>query len=97
MREVPTAEVVITNPTEIAVALSYNPDLMDTPVVVAKGRGYIAEKIRDIANENNVPIVENPPLAQALFKSVEIGASIPGGFFHAVAEGIGLCVQDEKT
>jgi len=85
MEEVPKAEVVITNPTEIAVALAYGED-MPAPVVVAKGRRLIAEKIRSIAEEAGVPIVENVVLAQALFKAVDIGQAIPPDLYTAVAE-----------
>jgi flagellar biosynthesis protein FlhB len=85
MAEVPKADVVVTNPTEIAVALSYSTE-MAAPVVVAKGRHLIAEKIRSIAVEAGVPIVENVALAQALFKAVEIGRVIPGELYTAVAE-----------
>ena len=85
MEEVPKAEVVITNPTEIAVALAYEEE-MNAPVVVAKGRRLIAERIRRIAEEAGVPIVENILLAQALFKAVEIGQPIPPDLYTAVAE-----------
>ena len=85
MEEVPKAEVVITNPTEIAVALSYESE-MSAPVVVAKGRNLIAERIRKIAEEAGVPIVENVALAQALYKAVDIGHHITQELFTAVAE-----------
>ena len=85
MEEVPKAEVVITNPTRLAVALSYEPG-MTAPVVVAKGKNLIAEKIRKIAEEAGVPIIENILLAQALFKAVEIGNPIPPDLYTAVAE-----------
>lgn len=85
MEEVPKADVVITNPTEIAVALSYERE-MTAPVVVAKGRRLIAEKIRHIAEEAGVPIVENVLLAQALYKAVDIGHPVPEDLYTAVAE-----------
>ncbi len=85
MEEVPTADVVITNPTEIAVALSYEAG-MPAPVVVAKGRRLLAERIRTIAAESGVPIVENVALAQALYKAVDVGHAIPADLFTAVAE-----------
>lgn len=85
MEEVPKAEVVITNPTEIAIALSYEPG-MAAPVVTAKGRHFLAEKIRNIASENGVPIVENVLLAQALYKAVDIGRPVPPELYTAVAE-----------
>ncbi len=86
MSAVPTADVVITNPTHFAVALVYRNGEMVAPQVVAKGAGLVAQRIKQIAAENNVPVMENKPLAQALFKSVEIGSEIPGDLFQAVAE-----------
>ncbi|MBT4485581.1 MAG: flagellar biosynthesis protein FlhB [Candidatus Latescibacteria bacterium] len=92
MEEIPKADVVVTNPTEIAVALSYEPG-MNAPVVVAKGRRLIAEKIREIAEKANVPIVENVILAQALYKAVDIGYPIPGDLYAAVAEVLAYVYQ----
>ena len=86
MDDVPEADVVITNPTHFAVALKYDMDTMATPMVVAKGKNLIAQKIKEIARESGVPMVENKPLAQALFKSVEIGQGIPEELYRAVAE-----------
>ncbi|MGA1195413.1 MAG: EscU/YscU/HrcU family type III secretion system export apparatus switch protein, partial [Candidatus Latescibacterota bacterium] len=86
MDDVPEADVVITNPTHFAVALKYDMDTMATPIVVAKGKNLIAQKIKEIARESGVPMVENKPLAQALFKSVEIGQGIPEELYRAVAE-----------
>jgi flagellar biosynthetic protein FlhB len=86
MDSVPEADVVITNPTHYAVALKYDVDTMAAPKVVAKGQNLIAQKIKEIARENGVPTVENKPLAQALFKSVEIGHDIPEDLYRAVAE-----------
>jgi flagellar biosynthetic protein FlhB len=86
MDDVPQADVVITNPTHFAVALKYDIDTMATPMVVAKGKNLIAQKIKEIARESGVPMVENKPLAQALFKSVEIGQGIPEDLYRAVAE-----------
>ncbi|MGD8835571.1 MAG: flagellar biosynthesis protein FlhB [Desulfobacteraceae bacterium] len=85
MDSVPDATVVITNPTHLAVALKFERD-MQAPKVVAKGAGLIAERIKAIANENDVPVIEQKPLARALFKSVEIDQYIPGDLYHAVAE-----------
>ncbi len=85
MEEVPKAEMVITNPTELAVALSYELG-MSAPVVVAKGRRLIAERIREIAERSGVPVIENVVLAQALYKAVDIGHTIPAELFTAVAE-----------
>jgi len=86
MADVPKADVIITNPTHYAVALRYKPDSMSAPMVVAKGKGYVALRIREIAQEHNVPLMENKPLAQTLFKNVEIGRQIPVELFKAVAE-----------
>ena len=84
--EVPTASVVITNPTHFAVALRYDREKDAAPIVVAKGADKMAAKIREIARENNIPLVENKPLARALFKLVEPNQIIPAEFFGAVAE-----------
>lgn len=86
MQEVPKADVIITNPTHYAVALKYDTQLGEAPVVVAKGQDLIAQNIKKIANEHEVPIVENKPLAQTLYKSVEIGSYIPADLYEAVAE-----------
>ncbi|WP_147821266.1 flagellar biosynthesis protein FlhB [Salidesulfovibrio onnuriiensis] len=85
MQDVPKADVVITNPTHIAVALKYNALEAPAPLVLAKGAGPIAEKIKEIARENKIPIQENKPLAQALYKQVEIGEMIPEELYQAVA------------
>jgi flagellar biosynthesis protein FlhB len=84
--EVPKADVVITNPTHFAVALRYDRESHAAPVVVAKGADDIARRIREIAQEHNVAIVENPPLARSLYRTVEIGRMIPPDLFRAVAE-----------
>jgi flagellar biosynthetic protein FlhB len=84
--EVPKADVVVTNPTEIAVALRYDEATMAAPRVVAKGKGFMAEQIRKMAIEHGVPLVEKKPLAQALYKTVEIGQEVPPQFYRAVAE-----------
>ena len=86
MQEVPKAAAVVVNPTHYAVAIRYEPGAMAAPVVVAKGRNYLAARIRQIAQEHEVPIVENPPLAQALYKTVEVGQEIPVHLYRAVAE-----------
>lgn len=84
--DVPKADVVITNPTELAVALKYDPLTMKAPVVLAKGADLVAARIRKIALQNGIPIVERKPLAQALFRDVEIGQAIPVNEYTAVAE-----------
>ena len=86
MESVPDADVVITNPTTLAVAVKYDATQMFAPQVVAKGAKLIAERIKDIARDNDVPIVENKPLAQTLFKSMEIGDLVPPNLYKAVAE-----------
>jgi len=86
MSEVPTADVVVTNPTHLAVALKYKPDQMDAPMVIAKGERLIAQKIKEIAREHGIPVIEDKPLARALFKMCDIGQMIPAKLFKAVAE-----------
>jgi len=86
MREIPKADVVITNPTHLAVALKYNQSEMEAPMVVAKGERLLAEKIKEIATEANVPIVENKPLARSLFSMCEVGSYVPSQLYRAVAE-----------
>jgi flagellar biosynthesis protein FlhB len=86
MADVPHADVVITNPTHYAIALSYNMETMEAPKVLAKGVGFLAQKIRELAQEHGIPLVENKPLAQTLYKSVQIGEYIPGNLYKAVAE-----------
>ncbi len=86
MAEVPKADVIVTNPTHLAVAIVYNPMAMRAPKVVAKGAGLIAAKIRELATEAQVPIIENKELARNLYKTVDIGKEIPGDLYRAVAE-----------
>ena len=86
MDEVKTATAVIVNPTHYAVAIRYHHESMPAPIVVAKGKNYLALRIRARALENQVPLIENPPLAQALYKSVEVGQQIPPHLYRAVAE-----------
>lgn len=85
LQDVPKADVVITNPTHIAVALSYNPLLAPAPMVLAKGADHLAKKIKEIALEHRIPIRENVPLARALYKSVEVGEMVPEELYKAVA------------
>jgi flagellar biosynthetic protein FlhB len=85
-KNVPTADVVVTNPTELAIAIKYDAESMRAPTVVAKGRGLLAQKIREIAIQHGVPIVEKKPLAQALYKTVEVGQEVPEQFYKAIAE-----------
>ena len=86
MQEIPSADVVITNPTHYAIALKYDDQNMDAPKVVAKGTDFVAQKIKLIAKENDVVMVENRPLARAMYDQVEIGQQVPEEFFKAVAE-----------
>lgn len=86
MQDVPKADVVITNPTHLAVAIRYDAEVSRAPVVVAKGEDYLAQKIRELAKENHIEIVENKPLARMLYANVDIGAEIPPELYQAVAE-----------
>ncbi len=86
MDAVPTADFVVTNPTHVACALKYVAEEMDSPMLIAKGTELIAKKIIDIAKEHNVPVIENPPVARALFKMVDINQPIPPELYKAVAE-----------
>lgn len=86
MAAVPTADVVITNPTHFAIALSYQASTMTAPKVVAKGQDFLAHTLRQIAEKYRVPIIENPPLARALYDAVEVDEEIPATFYKAVAE-----------
>lgn len=93
MSEVPKADVVVTNPTHFAVALKYDKDKMGAPQVVAKGMNLVAAKIRELASENNVPVLELPPLARALHRHVEIGEAVPSSLYTAVAEVMAYIYQ----
>lgn len=90
MQDVPKADVVITNPTHFAVAIKYDAEVSKAPVVVAKGEDYLAQKIKEVARENNVEIVENKPLARMLYHNVDIGAEIPPELYQAVAEVLAM-------
>jgi flagellar biosynthetic protein FlhB len=93
MAAIPTADVVVTNPTHYAVALKYSDQGMRAPIVVAKGSHLLALRIREIAEENHVPILEAPPLARALHKHAELGESIPEALYTAVAEVLAYIYQ----
>ncbi len=86
MAAVPEADVVITNPTHLAIAIRYNAEEMFAPQIVAKGAGLVAERIKTIATQNDVPVVENKPLARTLFKSTEVNDFVPAELYRAVAE-----------
>jgi flagellar biosynthetic protein FlhB len=96
MKAVPTASVVVTNPTHYAVALKYDMDSMAAPKLVAKGVDFLAARIREMAEENDVPIIENPPLARALYASVDIDQDIPPDQYKAVAEVIGFVMRQRQ-
>jgi flagellar biosynthesis protein FlhB len=93
MAAVPKADVVVTNPTHFAVALKYEPGRMAAPKVVAKGADTIAARIRAVAEEHAVPVVENPPLARTLYAAVELDAEVPPEHYRAVAEVIGYVMR----
>ena len=86
MQALPQADVVITNPTHYAVAIKYDPEVADAPIVLAKGEDYLAHKIKEIAKENKIEIVENKPLARMLYANVEVGGQVPPELYQAVAE-----------
>ena len=93
MAEIPTADVVVTNPTHFSVALKYSENGMRAPVVVAKGTHLMAAKIKEIAKANNIPILEAPPLARALYKHTDLGQAIPEALYTAVAEVLAYVYQ----
>ena len=94
MAEVPKADVIITNPIHIAIAIKYDSNIADAPFVIAKGKDLIAKRIKDTANESDIPIVENKPLARALFSSVEIGQQVPEEMYQAIAEILAFVYTD---
>jgi flagellar biosynthesis protein FlhB len=96
MAAVPKADVIITNPTHLAVAIQYDQDTGIAPVVVAKGSGFIAERIRNIGRENDIPIVENKPLAQVLYKMVKLNETIPVNLYRSVAEVLAFVYSLKK-
>ncbi len=90
MQDVPKADVVITNPTHLAVALQYDAKVSTAPVLLAKGQDYVAQKIKEVAKENNIEIVENKPLARMIYSNVDIGAQIPPELYQSVAEVLAM-------
>jgi len=93
MSEVPKADIVVTNPTHFAVALKYRDGDMRAPIVVAKGSDLVAQRIRELAKEHNVAVLEAPPLTRALFKHTRLGDEIPSGLYTAVAEVLAWVYQ----
>ena len=90
---VPQADVVVTNPDHVSVAIKYDVDRMNAPTVVAKGADLVALRIRQIALIHGIPIVERPPLARSLFRQVDVGQEIPPDFYNAVAEILAYVYQ----
>lgn len=93
MQDLPQADVVITNPTHYAVAIKYDPKVADAPLVVAKGEDYLAARIKEVARENRIEIVENKPLARMLYANVDIGQAVPPELYQAVAEVLAFVYQ----
>jgi flagellar biosynthetic protein FlhB len=93
MAQIPSADVVVTNPTHYAVALRYSEQSMRAPIVVAKGSHLLAERIRALATEHHIPILEAPPLARALYKHAELEQTIPERLYTAVAEVLAYVYQ----
>jgi flagellar biosynthetic protein FlhB len=93
LADLPKADVVITNPTHLAVAVQYDGKAMDAPRVVAKGARLMAERIKELAREHEIPVMENKPLARALFESTPVGGQVPGNLFSAVAELLAFVYQ----
>ena len=97
MQDVPKADVVITNPTHFAVAIKYDAEVSRAPIVLAKGEDYLAQKIKEVAREHNVEIVENKPLARMLYHNVDIGAEIPPELYQSVAEVLAMVYQMKNS
>ena len=95
MADVPKADVVITNPTHFAIAIKYEEERL-APKIVAKGRDLVAQRIKEIARESNVRMIENKPLAKALYKSAEVGDWIPEEYWLAVAEILAFVYEQDK-
>jgi flagellar biosynthetic protein FlhB len=97
MKDVPTADVVVVNPTHIAIALRYDPSIAPAPIVVAVGQRLVAERIKAIALESGVPIVQNKPVARALVKTAKVGTMIPVELYMAVAEILAYVLKTRGT
>ena len=96
MARVKEADVIVTNPTHFAVALEYKPERMGAPRVIAKGQDFLAQKIKEVGREHDIPTVENVPLARALYRSVEIDQEIPMDLYKAVAEVLAYVYRIRK-
>lgn len=96
MADIPTADVIITNPTHISIAVKYDGMTMISPEIIGKGADHLAMKIREIAKEHNIPLVENVPLARSLYKSVKIGEAVPRSAYKAVAEVLAFVYKLKK-
>lgn len=96
MSDVPKADVVVTNPTHLALAIKYDKEIMSAPVILAKGENLIAQKIKEVAAAHKIPIVENPTLARALFRDVEVGQEVPEALYRAVAEVLAFVYSLKK-
>ena len=97
MDAVTTCDFVVTNPTHVACAIKYDAQTMESPVLVAKGTELFAQKIKQIAREHNIPVIENPPVARALFRFVEINRQIPPDLYKAIAEILIFVYKLKKT
>lgn len=96
MQDIPNADVIITNPTHLSIALKYDPETMISPAVVGKGADHLALRIRQIAKEHDIPIVENVPLARSMYKTVDVGAGVPRSIYKAVAEILAFVYKLKK-
>ena len=96
MQKMPEADVVITNPTHFACAIQYDKEKAEAPVLIAKGADHLAQKLKDIAREYQVPIVENKPLARALYSGVDLDKEIPPEFYQAVANILAVLFRERE-
>jgi flagellar biosynthetic protein FlhB len=96
IKDVQTADVIITNPTHISIVLKYDTETMVSPTIIGKGQDHLALKIREIAKEHNIPIVENVMLARTLYKTVKVGQPIPRTMYKAVAEVLAFVYKLKK-
>lgn len=95
MQELPKADVVITNPTHLSVAIKYDANVSDAPIVIAKGEDYLAMKIREVAKEHSIMIIENKPVARMLYANVDVGSAIPPELYQAVAEILAMVYHEQ--